>query len=97
MNIRIAVVFIGSVVFLMGTTAVVRDYRGGRMSRSDLLLHVPAALMVVPIVLTTILLGGPEDPAPRFAVFLSLWPALVAVIHRGRQQRRGSAGRDPEG
>jgi predicted MFS family arabinose efflux permease len=97
MNIWIAVVLLGAIFFLVGTAAVVRDYRGGRLSRNDLLLRVLAAVMVVPIVLTTILLGTPEDPAPGFAIFLPLWLALLVVIRRWRQKRRVLADRDLEG
>lgn len=94
MNAWIAVVIVGAVFFLIGAVAVVRDYRGRRVSRSDLLLHLLAALMVVPIVLTTILLGTPEDPAPGFAIFFPLWLALIVVIRRRRQRRRALA--DPD-
>jgi len=96
-NVWIAVVIVGAVFLGMGTAAVVRDYRGGRISRSDLLLHVLAAVMVVPIVLTTILLGTPEDPAPGVAIFLPLWLALIVVIRRRRWGRRVLADRDLEG
>ncbi len=94
MNAWIAVVIVGAVFFLIGAAAVVRDYRGRRVSRSDLLLHLLAALMVVSIVLTTILLGTPEDPAPGFAIFFPLWLALIVVIRRRRQRRRALA--DPD-
>lgn len=96
MNAWIAVVIVGAVFFSVGAAAVVRDYLGRRVSRSDLLLHLLAAVMVVPIVLTTILLGTPEDPAPGFAIFLPLWLALIAVIRRRRLQSRASADRNPE-
>lgn len=90
MYIWIAVAIGGGAIFAIGAAAAVSDYRSGRMSRGDILLHALAAVMVIPIVLTTIFLGTPEDPSPGMAIFLPLWLALLAVIHQRRRRGRTS-------